>query len=150
MFCNKTHFFAVFALALIAGVILLAGCVESGQSANDQNAGGPQMNGSSGNYSRGSWQGTPSNHSWPGPRMNGSGGNYSRGPWQNRSGNLTEEQMQQMIEQMRRAAADACNGRAEGDSCAMQTPRGNATGTCSAQNYSLVCNAGMVGGRFPE
>ena len=75
------------------------------------------------------------NHSWRGGRP----GNFTGG----RFGNLTDEQRQQMFNQL----AAACQGKAAGDACEMQTPRGNMTGTCETRNETLVCSAGFGGNR---
>jgi len=36
----------------------------------------------------------------------------------------------------------ACQGKSAGDSCYLQTPRGNITGTCQMRNETLMCNMG--------
>ncbi|MGC8851463.1 MAG: hypothetical protein ACP5O3_04580 [Candidatus Micrarchaeia archaeon] len=49
--------------------------------------------------------------------------------------NLTDAQRQQFLEER----MQACNGKAEGDSCALQDARGNAVGACSSLNGTLEC-----------
>ena len=54
--------------------------------------------------------------------------------------NMTPEQRQQMMQQ----AADACQNKAAGDGCVLQSPRGERNGTCeqqnnTQQNSTLVC-----------
>ena len=36
----------------------------------------------------------------------------------------------------------ACQGMSAGDSCHLQTPRGNINGTCQIRNETLMCNMG--------
>lgn len=53
--------------------------------------------------------------------------------------------MQRMFEERMQAAVAACRDKAEGTACTMQGPRGEATGTCRAQDGKLMC-IGMVRG----
>ena len=56
--------------------------------------------------------------------------------------NLTEQERQQMIEQRMQMMQAACQGKAEGDSCSVQSPRGERKGTCKTQNETLACSTG--------
>ena len=55
--------------------------------------------------------------------------------------NLTDAQRQQFLQEM----VQACQNKAEGDSCALQTPMGGRTGTCKTMNETLSCVTGMGG-----
>lgn len=48
---------------------------------------------------------------------------------------MTEEQQQQFAQ----AAITACAGKAEGDACVFENPRGNSTGSCANRNGTLSC-----------
>jgi len=56
-------------------------------------------------------------------------------------GNLSTADRQAMIQQRRQAAIDACSGKNVGDSCVMENPRANITGTCNALNTTVQCMA---------
>lgn len=103
---------SLLAVVLLAGAVALSGCVSSGQPADS-----------------GSGEGV---------RQAGAGNRMGFGP----GGNLTPEQRQQMFEERTRLAAEACKGKAEGDSCAMQDQRGNTTGACATRNGTLACGFG--------
>ena len=52
---------------------------------------------------------------------------------------FSEEQRQQMFEEMQQKAVDACFGKVEGDSCTIEGGRGEMQGTCSVENANLLC-----------
>jgi len=60
-------------------------------------------------------------------------GNFTNGT--GRFGNMTDAQRAQLNQQM----TDACNGRAENDSCSVTTPNGDQNGTCMLRNSTLRC-----------
>jgi len=55
------------------------------------------------------------------------------------SGNISDAQRQAMFQQRQQAAIDACNGKNVGDSCILESPRNNITGTCSTLNETIQC-----------
>ena len=80
------------------------------------------------------------NRSGGGPRNGSFGGNGFPGGSRNGSfGNLTEEQQRQMADERQKAAIDACSGKKEGDSCTIQTPRGEQKSTCKIESGILAC-----------
>jgi hypothetical protein len=116
----------IIALALLmALVVLLSGCTSNSNQQQDAFAAG---NGSNP-------PGAPPFDA------NFRGGNRSN------FGNLTSEQRQQMMEEMAQQAISACKGKSEGDACAMNSPRGNTTGTCTTRNETLSCGFGNMGGQ---
>ncbi|MBI5229359.1 hypothetical protein HY991_04565 [Candidatus Micrarchaeota archaeon] len=120
---KKTHF--VFIGFLLVVSVLLFGCLNSGNPSDGDNGNplGPAgRDGSFGNRSFG-------------------GRGFGNGSF----GNLTEEQRQQFINDRLQTAVNACQNKAEGDSCVLSSPRGNLTGTCKEQNYALVCAAAFNG-----
>lgn len=112
---------------LMAALVMLFGCTSSGQpQAGPQDGDQPQQQGGAG-YQGGNDRGF---------------GNRSN------FGNLTAEQRQQMFGQRLKEAAAACDGKTAGDSCVMQSPRGNRTSTCENQNGTLMCAGGFGRGGF--
>lgn len=57
--------------------------------------------------------------------------------------NLTEEERQQMFEEMQQIATEACQDRNEGDDCVFETPRGEMNGICKILDKNLVCTTNM-------
>ncbi len=128
---------ALVVLSLLAFSLLLAGCLQSQEPA-DENGNGPGMmvrdspgfDGSNG-----------------GPMMNGNGSRFFNrsGNFSGRGfGNLTEAQRQALAQQFRVAAQQACNGKSEGSFCEIDSgasmgPRGLRNGTCKLLNESLEC-----------
>ena len=88
-----------------------------------------------------------------GPGQEGFGeGPGNRGGGPGFSGNLTEEERRQLMQETMQAGIAACGGKAEGDSCAVRGLGGNATGTCRALNGTLSCGFGAgsrQGGTLP-
>jgi hypothetical protein len=66
----------------------------------------------------------------------------------NFSGNFTDEQRQQMMQDRMQAAASACEGKMEGDACETQSARGNAAGTCALVQENLACNIPRPSGGY--
>jgi hypothetical protein len=64
-----------------------------------------------------------------------SGNNFRR----NRFMNLSEEQRQEMMQEMQQKAAEACQGKNEGDTCKIQTPGGEINASCKAEEGNLMC-----------
>ena len=127
------HTLLILTLIVILSVIILSGCSNSNNpnpnSAASSNAANP-------NFSQNTQgQNNP--------------GQNNRGP-NGRMMNLTDEQRQQLIEQRIQTATVACDGLSENDSCAISTPRGNTTGTCTLQNNTLMCSGAMGRGQFPN
>ena len=56
----------------------------------------------------------------------------------NFTGNITPEQGAQ-FEEMRALATEACSGKAENETCAYATTRGETSGTCTERNGTLSC-----------
>ena len=125
----------VFLVIAVAAAILLSGCTSDSQQADNQQAGslGSGQGGANADAQAAApagWQGQP--------------GNFTRG---GQFGNLTAEQRQQMAAQRMQQAAAACEGKNDGDSCAMQGQRGNSAGTCKTLNETLSCmGAGGIRG----
>ena len=67
----------------------------------------------------------------------------------NRTSNLTEEQRQAIMSQLRQAALDACAGKGEGEECTLQSPMGERTGNCTITGNETLCNAGFTGRQPP-
>ena len=126
-------------LAVVAAAMLLFGCVQdSGNYGAGSNAAGTSPNGmmNNGNSNR------TMNGSYRGMMGNRSGyGNGARGMM----GNLTQEQRQQLTEQIAQASTDACNGKAEGDACELGAFGRNVSGTCKTSNGTLGCSFGFAG-----
>lgn len=68
---------------------------------------------------------------------------------QNRTSNLTAEQRQQLVNERLQQAENACQGKAEGDACSIQSPRGSRAGTCKTQQDKLLCSTGFRGQNGP-
>ena len=56
-----------------------------------------------------------------------------------RFGNMTDEQREQMMRERQKLATQACEGKAEGATCIMESPRGSSEGTCMLQDDKLLC-----------
>jgi hypothetical protein len=68
-------------------------------------------------------------------------------------GNLTPEERQQAYAQMMQQAIAACDGKATGDSCVIQNPRGERNGTCEAineTNDTLSCRGSFRRPTMPQ
>jgi hypothetical protein len=61
--------------------------------------------------------------------------------FQNRSRNtnLSDEERQKLMQEREKSAIDACNGKADGDSCTIQNSVGEISGTCNMQQDNLIC-----------
>ena len=150
-------------LALVAGMVLLAGCTaDSSQAGGQPNAfggadayanGGAQVAPGDGQQyaGNGSGAGAPYAGTRSGMMRNGSG-MTGRGGF----GNITDAQRQQMMQ----AFEEACSGKAAGDACTVQVgalggtqgaasggASGQINGTCSARGGNLTCMPSGMGGR---
>jgi len=64
-------------------------------------------------------------------------------------GNMTDEQRQQMMDQMRQSGIDACQGKSNGEDCMMENPRGQINGTCStSDDGSVQCRGQRPNGNW--
>ncbi len=131
-------------VALVAGLILLAGCTAQ-DNQNGAAGGGNTVNAPSSSNAGG----------FSGARnFTGGQGSFNasnRGAGRNGSGagmlNVTPEQRQQMIAQRMAQMAVACEGKSAGDACSIASS-GNATGSCTALNGTLACSFGSGTGGF--
>jgi predicted small secreted protein len=117
---------ALLMVILVLGSMMLSGCAsDNGQPSDVQGAGASQPAGQ---------------------------GRFGPGMGRNFTGNLTDAQRQQLFEQRMQQAIAACNGKADGDACALQSQRENFTGNCRSLNNTLSCSGGMgsngMGGGF--
>lgn len=53
--------------------------------------------------------------------------------------NISDEQRAQMMAEIQQKAAEACQGKNEGDLCELESPRGMINGSCQAIENSLIC-----------
>ena len=53
--------------------------------------------------------------------------------------NFSEEERQQMMQERMKIMETACKDKKEGDSCTIQSQRGEITGICKTQNEKLLC-----------
>ena len=58
-------------------------------------------------------------------------------------GNLTPQQRDEFINARIEAATKACDGKAVGDNCSLESPRGEINGTCFEMNGTVGCRAGF-------
>jgi len=136
-------------VALFVAVVLLYGCVSTGNEGSPQQSNAGQQGASAPGEDFGG--GAPPEGTPYGPNFTGMRGGNRTGSGRN-SANLTDEQRQQMREQRIAEANAACSGLEAGSACAMQGgPGGNITGTCQEQNGTLACafsmNRGGQGGQ---
>ena len=113
---TKLNVVPIIAVVLIASIFIM-GCTSQGDQG--QPATGPGGNGSFG------------------PGFGGMGGGFRNGT--GGFGNLTPEQRQQMMAQRQQQAMDACNGKAQGDSCGISFGNRTTSGTCKTVNATLEC-----------
>ncbi len=81
------------------------------------------------------------------PENNGARGLYNQS---NRTANLTTGERQSLIEAIQRVALNACQGRSEGEPCALQGKSGNISGTCKTQGDKLMCSIERGGMQRPN
>ena len=128
-------------LALAAGMIMLSGCTGS-----DSQAGSPAADGSYGAAPDGIGSGAQQQYAIGNGSAQGFGnrtgmmrnGSGMAGRGAGSLGNMTIAQRQQMA----KAFAAACDGKAAGDACAVQNAfgaRGEMNGTCSSRSGNLTC-----------
>ncbi len=60
--------------------------------------------------------------------------NFTVGP-----GNLSEEERQALFEERMQEAVEACQEKAEGDSCIFEGPNGEISGVCAIRETNLSC-----------
>jgi hypothetical protein len=59
--------------------------------------------------------------------------------------NMTDEQRQHLLIDRQKTAQDACNGKNEGDTCQMKSPRGEMEGSCTLLDSNLLCTVDRGG-----
>ena len=112
---TKLNVVPIIAAVLIASILIMGCTAQGGQG---QPTAGPQGNGSFG------------------PGFGGRGGGFRNGT--GGYGNLTPEQRQQMMAQRQQQAMDACNGKAQGDSCDISFGNRTTSGTCDTGNSTAL------------
>ncbi len=65
----------------------------------------------------------------------------NRGYGPRRNLNMTEEERQQMFGEMQQKAIESCKDKNEGDSCQLESPRGEISGVCNLREENLVCTS---------
>jgi len=138
-------------VALVAGLILLAGCTQEQASGSSGSSTAPDgQNGApaaSGNAANAPSSGNAGGFSGARNFTGGQGSfNASNRAGRNGSGagmqNLTAAQRSQMLVQRMAQMAAACGGKSEGDACILTSQRGNMTGSCAPLNGTLACSYG--------
>jgi hypothetical protein len=117
MLNQKSTIWTIICAVIILSILFISGC----STANQNNNPNPSVN-SSNNFPN-DLSGGRQGRDWPNRQMT----------------NITDAQRQDMVQARQEQMTAACQGKAEGDSCAIQSLRGDITGSCKIMQNQTIC-----------